>query len=46
MFHLSVIYMQIFDKNAGGYCVCQKKVVNLQRDLLRMENYKLLYLLK
>jgi|GEM_PF-5001053 len=29
-----------FDKNAGGYCVCQKKVVNLQRDLweLKIEN--------
>ena len=39
MFHLSVNNM-LFDKNAGGYCVCQKKVVNLQRDLwkLRIEN--------
>ncbi len=37
MFHLSVIYMQIFDKNAGGYCVCQKKVVNLQRDFWELK---------
>ena len=38
MFHLSVNDM-LFHKNAGGYCVCQKKVVNLQRDLMRIKNY-------